>query len=114
MQYNYELAGGLECIQSNLTLDAAAVVAQKKHLIMNKKIGVRFVPVPSVPKDYEKDKLILKGIPEEVMEEYLVTFVENRLGLDEGEHFSIDFRKTCAVLLFTQPYSDEGMIIIKL
>ena len=82
---------------------------------MRKKINIRFVPA-SVPKEYAKDKLLVKDIADGVDEEFFVMFVENRLGIDDGEDFTVDFRNKCAVLLFTQPYSDEGiiMIIIKL
>ena len=89
-------------------LDAAAVVAQEKHVYMRKKFNIRFVPA-SVPKEYEKDKLLLKDIPDDIDEEFFVKFVENQLGMDDGEDFTVDFRNKCAVLLFTQPYSDEGI-----
>ena len=75
---------------------------------MKKKINIRFLPAP-VPKEYAKDKLLLKDIPDSIDEEYFVMFVENRLGMDDGEDFTVDFRNKYAVLLFTQPYSDEGI-----
>ena len=75
---------------------------------MKKKINVRFLPVP-VPKEYAKDKLLVKDIPDSIDEEFFAMFVENRLGMDDGEDFTVDFRNNCAVLLFTQPYSDEGI-----
>ena len=85
-------------------------MAQKVHTVMKKKINVRFVPAPA-PTDYEKDKLIVKSIPEGIEKYVFVMFVEGRLDLDVDDDFSVDFRKTCAVLLFTRPYSDEGICI---
>ena len=77
---------------------------------MNKNFNVRFVPA-SVPKEYEKNKLLVKNIPEGVNEDVFVVFVESCLNLDIGESLHVDFRKTCALLSFTQPYSDEGIVI---
>ena len=89
-------------------LDAAAVVAQEKHIVMKKKINVRFLPAP-VPKEYAKDMLLLKDIPDSIDDDFFAMFVESRLGMDDGEDFTLDFRNKCAVLLFTKPYSDEGI-----
>ena len=77
---------------------------------MNKNFNVRFVSA-SVPKEYEKNKLLVKNIPEGVNEDFFVVFVESCLNLDIDKSFHVDFRKTCALLSFTQPYSDEGIVI---
>ena len=42
---------------------------------------MRYVPAP-VPKEYDKNKLIVRDIPDNVDEEFLSTLVESRLGLE--------------------------------
>ncbi len=90
-------------------LDAAVVVAQTKHNCGKTKLAVRYVPAP-IPKEYDKDKLIVRDIPEGVDEEYFITIIESKLGLDNEEDFSIDFRKTCAIIMFNEEHTEEGNI----
>ena len=87
--------------------DAAVVVAQTKHVCGKVNLSVRYVPAP-VPKEYDKDKLIVREIPNGVDDKYFDTFVEARLGIESDDDFSVDFRNTCAIIIFTEEYSDEG------
>ena len=88
-------------------LDAAAVVNKQSHVWKKKHLSVCYVPAP-VPKEYEKDKLIVQDIPDDVDEDMFTMFVEQRLGMDEGEGVSIDYRDTCALLSFDEQYTDDG------
>ena len=96
-------------------LDAAVVVAQKKHLLMKKPLYIRYVPSPppEVPKQYQKDKLFIRDLPEGVNYDLLVVFIEGHLAIENESDFTLDFRSDCALLLFTHMYTDEGNIIIK-
>ena len=87
--------------------DAAVVVAQTKHVCGKMNLSVRYVPAP-IPKEYDKDKLIVREIPDGVDEEYFNTFIEGRLGIESDNDFSVDFSKTCSIIMFTDKYSNEG------
>uniref|UniRef100_A0A1X7UHJ5 Poly [ADP-ribose] polymerase n=1 Tax=Amphimedon queenslandica TaxID=400682 RepID=A0A1X7UHJ5_AMPQE len=91
--------------------DAAAVIAQGEHSIKIKKIPrkleVHYVPLPPV-KEYDKNKLIIKDIPEGVDEEFLSCFIENCLELDEDD-FAVDSRTSFAVLIFESSYTDKEL-----
>lgn len=94
-------------------IDAAAVVAQKKHSVsMNKEpytLEVRYVPVPP-KKEYDKSKLLIKDIPEGTDEDFITMHVENCLGLEEDD-FTIDLRSGVAILLLESTYTDEGIVM---
>lgn len=83
------------------------MVAQTRHVCGKMNFTVRYVPAP-IPKEYDKDKLIIKEIPDGVDEEFFVTFIESKLGLENDEDFQIDFRKTCAIIMLTEERTDEG------
>ncbi|XP_019862522.1 PREDICTED: uncharacterized protein LOC109591180, partial [Amphimedon queenslandica] len=89
--------------------DALAVIAHGEHSIKVKKmpckLEVRYVPLPPV-KEYDKNKLIIKDIPEGVEEVVLSMFIEKHLGIDE-EDFTIDLRSGVAILLLESSYTDE-------
>ena len=82
---------------------------------MKKPLAVRYVPAPP-PKQYEKDKLLIKNIPDGVSEDFLEVFVEGRMGLESETDFTIDFKSNCALLSFRCFYTDKGnkMIVIYL
>lgn len=100
-------------INDLMFIDAAAVVAQKKHSITkNKKpytLEVRYVPVPP-KKEYDKSKLLIKNIPEGTDEDYVSMHIENCLGLEEDD-FTIDLRSGVALLLLESTYTDEGIVM---
>ena len=93
---------------NNTLLDAALFVSHKKHSFMKKPLKVRYVPAPPPPKQYEKDKLLIKNIPDGVSEDLLEVFVEGRLGLESETDFTIDFKSNCALLSFRCFYTDNG------
>ena len=105
--------------QQNITYalisDAAAVIAQERHTLMRKPLYVRYVPAPppEVPKQYQKDKLFIRDIPEGVDCDFLIVFIEGRLAIENENDFTLDFRSDCALLLFTHMYTDEGNVINK-
>ena len=88
-------------------LDAAAVPNKQSPVWRRKHLSVCYVPAP-VPEEYEKDKLIVQDILDDVDEDMFTVFVEQRLGMDEGEEVSIDYRDTCALLSFDEQYTDDG------
>ena len=90
-----------------MILDAELVVSHKRHSFMKKPLVVRYVPAPP-PKQYEKDKLLIKNIPDVVSDDLLEVFVEGRLGLESDTDFTIDFKSNCALLSFTCFYTDKG------
>ncbi|XP_003388008.1 PREDICTED: poly [ADP-ribose] polymerase 14-like [Amphimedon queenslandica] len=91
--------------------DALAVISQGEHSIKVKKqprkLDIRYVPLPPV-KEYDKNKLIIKDIPEGVEEVVLSMFIEKHLGLDEDD-FTIDLRSDVAILLLESSYTDEEL-----
>ena len=91
------------------------MVAKEKHLFMKKPLYIRYVPAPppEVLKQYQKDKLFIRDIPEGVDCDFLIVFIEGRLAIENESDFTLDFRSDCALLLFTHMYIDEGNIIIK-
>ena len=91
------------------------MVGQEKHSFMKKPLYVRYVPAPppEVPKQYQKDKLFIRDIPEGVDRDFLIVFIEGRLAIENENDFTLDFKSDCALLLFTHMYTDEGNIIIK-
>ena len=105
----------LKNITYSLSSDAAAVVGQEKHSFMRKPFYVRYVPAPppEVPKQYQKDNLLIRNIPESVNCDFLIVFIEGHLAIENESDFTLDFRSDCALLLFTHMYTDEGNIIIK-
>ena len=50
----------------------------------------------------------MRDVPEGVDEEYFNTIIEGKLGLDSDDDFNVDFRVTCAIIMFTAEYTDEG------
>ena len=68
---------------------------------------MRYVLAP-VPKEYDKNKLIVRDIPDNVDEEFFSTLIESRLGLEYEEDFTVDFRKKCAIVIFSKDYTDKG------
>uniref|UniRef100_A0A1X7SWG9 PAR14-like first RRM domain-containing protein n=1 Tax=Amphimedon queenslandica TaxID=400682 RepID=A0A1X7SWG9_AMPQE len=91
--------------------DALAVIAHGEHSIKVKKqphkLEVCYVPLLPV-KEYDKNKLIIKNIPEGVEEVVLSMFIEKHLGLDEDD-FTIDLRSDVAILLLESSYTDEEL-----
>ena len=59
---------------------------------------------------YEKDKLIVRDIPIGTEEEFFTVFVERCTGVDDGDGLSIDYRDTCAMIIFDEQYSDDGKV----
>ena len=74
---------------------------------MRKPLVVRYAPAPP-PKRYEKDKLLIKNIPDRVSEDDLEEFVESRLKLECGTDFTVEFKSNCALLSFKCFYADRG------
>ena len=68
---------------------------------------MRYVLAP-VPKEYDKNKLIVREIPDNVDEEFFSTLIESRLGLEYEDDFNVDFRNKCAIIIFSKNYTDEG------
>ena len=90
--------------------DAALVVGQQHHFICKKVVQVWYAPDPSAAvagADPDRRLLLISSIPYGVSKEHLVSFVENRLGLEQKKDFSLDFQPPCANLAFS---SERGNV----
>ncbi len=94
-----------------LFLDAAAVIAQTKHVLSKTELSVRYVPAP-IPKEYDKNKLIVRDIHDKVDEEFFTVHIERCLGLESEEDFTTDFRAKTAIITFNESYTDKGTQVI--
>lgn len=95
-----------------IILDAAAVIAKKKHYQNTVNIEVCYVPISPV-KEYDKSKLLIKNIPKDTGADYVSLFIENCLHLRENT-FRLDLRSNCGVLVLKSVYTDEGNYCISL
>ena len=82
---------------------------------MKKPLFVHYAsaPPPELPKQYQKDELFIRDIPQGVDRDFLIVFIEGRLAIENERDFTLNFRSDCALLSFTHMYTDEGNIIIK-
>uniref|UniRef100_A0A1X7U0T8 Macro domain-containing protein n=1 Tax=Amphimedon queenslandica TaxID=400682 RepID=A0A1X7U0T8_AMPQE len=89
--------------------DAAAVIAQEKHMITGgSQIHVCYAPVPD-SKKYERDKILIKNIPKETKEKTLIALIEGCLDLEFEREFTLNLQAPLALLLLSHHYGKEEL-----
>ena len=59
---------------------------------------------------HDLDKLLVKGVPESVNEDVLTTYLDGRLDLEHETDYTVKLKNSCAVIIFTEQYSVEGIV----
>ena len=90
-----------------LNIDVIAVSA-KTDMFQGKTLTVHSLPDND---QYEMDKIVLKGVPESVNEDVLIGFLDGKLDLEHEIDYTMKLKNSCAVIIFTEQQSAEGIII---
>lgn len=91
----------------NFVSDAAAVIAQERHLIAGTALNVYYAPVPA-SRRYKGDKLIIQNIPKGTEQKKLIVFIEAKLDLEFEEEFKLEMHNQVAIMSLQSSYNDEG------
>ena len=85
------------------------MLAQDSHICMRKPLDVLALSTTPPKEEYECNKLLIKNIPETVSEDMLIMFLDARLDIEHKVDYAIELKDGCAVMIFSEERTDEGM-----